>query len=204
MTGWAEELDATAPEVEATEPPPDAEAAARGLAKLSPLAYDQRREEEAKRLGVRAATLDKVVRGYRKVETGEGETAAHFTDPEPWPDPVNGAELLDELVSTFTRFLVLPDHSAEALALWCFHAHAHDATDISPILAVLSPEKRCGKTTTIKVVSALVPRPMHTINTSPSVLFRVVEKHKPTVLVDEGDSFLKDNDDLRGILNGGL
>jgi putative DNA primase/helicase len=97
----------------------------------------------------------------------------------------------------------LPDYSAEALALWCFHAHAHDATDISPILAVLSPEKQCGKTTTIKVVSALVPKPMHTINTTPSVLFRVVEKYKPTVLVDEGDTFLKDNDDLRGILNGG-
>ncbi|HUS54839.1 MAG TPA: Arm DNA-binding domain-containing protein [Thermohalobaculum sp.] len=40
-------------------------------------------------------------------------------------------------------------------------------------------------------------------NTSPSVLFRVVEAFKPTVLVDEGDTFLKDNDDLRGILNGG-
>ena len=182
---------------------PDAEAVAQELAKLSPLAYDQRREEEAKRLGVRAATLDKVVNGYRKAEAGEDEAATNFTDPVPWPDLVDGAALLDEMVSTFTRFLVLPDHSAEALALWCFHAHAHDATDISPILAILSPEKRCGKTTTIKVVSALVPKPMHTINTSTSVLFRVVEKHKPTVLVDEGDTFLKDNDDLRGILNGG-
>ncbi len=38
---------------------------------------------------------------------------------------------------------------------------------------------------------------------SPAVLFRVVEKHKPTVLVDEGDTFLRDNDDFRGILNGG-
>ncbi len=46
---------ATAPEDEA-DALPDAEAAARELAKLSPLAYDQRREEEAKRLGVRAAT----------------------------------------------------------------------------------------------------------------------------------------------------
>ena len=197
-------VSATAPEVEPeADAPPDAEAVARELAKLSKLKYDQCREEEAKRLGVRAATLDNVVNGYRKSEAGEEEDVAPFADPDPWHEPVDGAALLDEMVSTFTRFLVLPDHSAEALALWCFHAHAHDATDISPILAVLSPEKRCGKTTTIKVVSALVPRPMHTINTSPSVLFRVVEKHKPTVLVDEGDTFLKDNDDLRGIINGG-
>lgn len=193
---------ATAPEDEA-DALPDAEAAARELAKLSELKYDQCRDEEAKRLGVRVAVLDAAVRGYRKAEAGEDEAVVPFADPEPWHEPVNGAVLLDEMVSTFKRFLVLPDHSAEALALWCFHAHAHDATDISPILAVLSPEKQCGKTTTIKVVSVLVPKPMHTINTSPSVLFRVVEKHKPTVLVDEGDTFLKDNDDLRGILNGG-
>ena len=187
----------------AADTPPDAEAAARELAKLSKLQYDQCREEEAKRLGVRAATLDTVVTGYRKAESGEAEAAAPFTDPEPWHEPVNGAALLDEMVAAFKRFLVLPEHSAEALALWSVHAHVHDAADISPILAVLSPEKRCGKTTTIKVVSALVPKPMHAINISPSVLFRVVEKHKPTVLVDEGDTFLKDNDDLRGILNGG-
>jgi len=144
-----------------------------------------------------------VVNGYRKAEAGEDEAATNFTDPVPWPDLVDGAALLDEMVSTFKRFLVLPDHSAGALALWCFHAHAHDAAGISPILAALSPEKRCGKTTLIKVVSVLVPKPMFTINTSPPVLFRVIEMHKPTVLVDEGDTFLKDNDDLRGILNGG-
>ena len=204
MSGWSAELRATAPEVEPQpDPQPDAEAAARELAKLPLLAYDQRREEEAKRLGVRVAVLDAAVKGYRKAEAGEDEATAPFVDPEPWHEPVNSAALLDEMASTFKRFLVLPNHSAEALALWCLHAHAHDAADISPILAILSPEKRCGKTTTIKVVSALVPKPMHTINTSTSVLFRVIEKHKPTVLVDEGDTFLKDNDDLRGILNGG-
>ncbi len=47
MTGWDEELDATAPEAEAMEPPPDAEAVARELAKLPPLKYDQCREEES-------------------------------------------------------------------------------------------------------------------------------------------------------------
>jgi len=179
MTNWPAEIAATAPEAEPeVDAPPDAEAAARELAKLSPLAYDQRRDEEAKRLGVRVAVLDAAVRGYRKAEAGEDEAVAPFTDPEPWHEPVNGTTLLDEMVSTFKRFLVLPDHSAEALALWCFHAHAHDATDISPILAVLSPEKKCGKTTTIKVVSVLVPKPMHTINTSSSVLFRVVEMNR--------------------------
>ena len=57
-------------EDEAEAPP---EAVARELAKLSPLAYDQRREEEAKQLGVRPATLDKVV---TKLRAGAAPPAA--------------------------------------------------------------------------------------------------------------------------------
>jgi putative DNA primase/helicase len=42
-----------------------------------------------------------------------------------------------------------------------------------------------------------------TTNLSTAVLFRVIERHRPTLLIDEGDAYLKDNEDLRGILNGG-
>ena len=34
-------------------------------------------------------------------------------------------------------------------------------------------------------------------------MFRVVEAHRPTLLVDEADTFLRDNDELRGIINSG-
>jgi hypothetical protein len=40
---------------------------------------------------------------------------------EPWPEHVDGHTLLDELVATFRRYLVLPPHAAEALALWVAH-----------------------------------------------------------------------------------
>ncbi len=190
-------------ELSETDAPLDPDAVACALAKLPLLEYGLRREAEAKKLGVTLAILDEVVEQYRKAEMAGAEADAPFTDPDPWHEPVDGAAVLDEMVSAFNQYIVSPEHSPEALALWCFHAHAHDAADISPILAVLSPEKQCGKTNLIKVVSWLVPRPMHSVNITPSVLFRVVEKYKPTVLVDEGDSFLKDNNDLRGILNGG-
>jgi len=55
----------------------------------------------------------------------------------------------------------------------------------------------------MSVISALVPKPMYTINMSPAVMFRVIEKFKPTILIDEGDTFLKDNEDMRCMLNGG-
>ena len=44
---------------------------------------------------------------------------------------------------------------------------------------------------------------MHNVNVTTSVLFRVVEGFCPTVLIDEGDTYLTDNEDLRGIINGG-
>jgi len=40
-------------------------------------------------------------------------------------------------------------------------------------------------------------------NISPAALFRSIEKWRPTLLIDEVDAFLKDNEDARGILNSG-
>jgi hypothetical protein len=75
------------------------------LAALSPLAYDRRREEAAKRFGVRVSTLDVEVATRRpRYEEGNGVgTAILFTDPDPWPDPVDGAALLSDLADVFAR-----------------------------------------------------------------------------------------------------
>lgn len=40
-------------------------------------------------------------------------------------------------------------------------------------------------------------------NTSAATVFRIVEKFQPTLLVDELDTFISDNDELRGVLNSG-
>jgi putative DNA primase/helicase len=124
-------------------------------------------------------------------------------DPELWPDPVDGVGLLDDLVRTFARFLALPSGAATVLALWVLHAHAHDAAFVSPLLTLTSPEKRCGKSTTLDVLSALVPRPALGSNWSPAVLFRLVERDKPTLLIDEADSFMREENDFRNLLNSG-
>jgi putative DNA primase/helicase len=182
------------------------EAAVERLASLQPLEYDCRRRAEAKRLGVRVPKLDREVE-HRRKETG-GETdgvgqAVVFRDVEPWPEPVDGIALLNDLAATFRRFLALPHGAAEAMAPWVLHAHAHDASAISPLLAFTSPEKQCGKTTALCVLTALVPRPLPIANVTMAALFRSVEKWRPTVLIDEADTFLRDNDGLRGVLNSG-
>jgi hypothetical protein len=127
-----------------------------------------------------------------------------LTNPEPWPVAVDGAELLAELVAAIKRFLILPSESAAvAIALWIAFTHAIEATDVAPILAILSPQKRCGKTTLIRMLSALVVRALAVSNITPSALFRTIEKAHPTLLIDEADSFMREDEQLRGILNAG-
>ena len=175
------------------------------LAQLSPVEYDRRRKGEARGLGIRASTLDVEVAARRPQsnEDGGGGTAVLFADVEPWPNVVDGAELLQSLTNAFRRFLALSPFAAEAMALWVLHAHAHAFALISAILAFASPEKRCGKTTALALLQRVVPRPLPASNITGPALFRSVEKWGPTLLIDEADTFLKDNDELRGILNSG-
>jgi hypothetical protein len=45
---------------------------------------------------------------------------------------------------------------------------------------------------------------MFAANVTPAVLFRTIEKYAPTLLIDEADTFIRDNDELRGVINSGL
>jgi len=122
---------------------------------------------------------------------------------QPSNNPVPGHILLDELESLLTRFVILPPWAAETLALWIMHTYAFELRDVSTYLGIESPEKRCGKTTLLSVLNRLANRPVAAANISPSAFFRVIEEMRPTLLIDEADTFLRGNDELRGILNAG-
>jgi len=175
------------------------------LAKLSLIEYERTRKDAAERLNVRAPILDRLVEGQRE-KLGNDSKQGHalrLPEPEPWPDPVNGAELLDALAISIRQHVVMFDHAAETVALWAVHTHLIDCFGISPRLAITSPEKGCGKTTVLDVVARLVYRPLPTANASAAAIFRVVELQRPTLLIDEADTFLPENEELRGILNSG-
>jgi Protein of unknown function (DUF3631)/Domain of unknown function (DUF3854) len=124
--------------------------------------------------------------------------------PEPWPEPVDGPALLDDLQALFAKYIALPEHAALAIALWVLHAYTIDASCVSPILAITSPVMRCGKTTLLIIIGALTPRRVYASNITAAGLFRMIEKFGPTLLVDEADTFFRDDDALRGILNSGF
>lgn len=122
---------------------------------------------------------------------------------EPWDEPVDGTALLNELWEVYSRYVVLPKWAPEMLALWTVHTYAWQLREVTTYVGVSSPEKRCGKTTLLGVLSKLVHRPLAAANISPPALFRVIEEAEPTLLIDEADTFLEGNDEMRGILNAG-
>jgi hypothetical protein len=53
------------------------------------------------------------------------------------------------------------------------------------------------------LVGAVASRAMLAANISASSVYRAVEEGQPTLLIDEADTFLPDNEELRGVLNAG-
>jgi hypothetical protein len=149
----------------------------RRLASLAILEYEFERIKVAESLGMRASVLDQLVTSARpSTENTKGQgRPLELPIIEPWLEPVNGADLLDDICNAVKRYLVLPEGSAEVLALWAIHTHALECFEHSPRLAITSPEKQCGKTLTLDVLGELVARPLPTSNATTAAIFRTIE-----------------------------
>ncbi len=189
-----------APDAGFIEPSPDVNAEILRLSQLSKVEYETCRKQAAQRLNMRPSALDEFVDDIRPCDNPQSNP---FPDPVPWHEPVSGAEILDEIAQIIRRHVVLAPEAADAVALWIMHAHAHGSAEISPLLTISSPAPECGKTTTLDLVSALVPRPLSASNITPAAVFRVVEMFGPTLLIDEADTFINGRDEFVGILNSG-
>jgi len=172
------------------------------LAKLSPLEYDKVREDKAKEIKCRVSTLDQEVAKARGAgaEESAGDVVEELT---PWAEPVDGGAILESIADSFNRHVVLPDGALTVVTLWSMGSFCMDAWRIWPKLLITSPEKRCGKSTLLEALEAACYRPLLTSSITASSLFRCIEEWTPTLLIDEADTFAKDNDELNGIINAG-
>ena len=141
---------------------------------------------------------------FRKPREGDtGTGGLIFPTIEPHSTPVDGAALLRDIIDRLRRHSILPQHGAETVALWILFAWAFDAWTIAPLLQISAPERASGKSRLLEVVGALVPKPLTSGSISAAAMFRVIEAHCPTLLVDEIDTFLTDSRELVGVLNNG-
>src|SRR5206468_3740485 len=131
------------------------------------------------------------------------QSALNLPPEVPWPEPVDGRTLLDELRDFLRRVVVLPMWAAEILALWIVHTYAFELRQVATYIGIESPKRRCGKTTLMTLLSELVNRPEPAANISSPAFYRAIEELRPTLLIDEADTLLPGNAQLRGILNSG-
>jgi putative DNA primase/helicase len=124
-------------------------------------------------------------------------------DVEPASEPVDGAQLLADIVSYQKRYSYMAEAQYAAAALWVVHSYCLDFLGLSPLLQVSSPTKRCGKSSLLVPLQRIAQRGLMTSNISPAALFRAVEAWKPSLFIDEGDTFVKLDESLRGVLNAG-
>ena len=171
------------------------------LATLTPMEYDRSLREKARELGVKVRTLDMQVKAARNTEATK--EILPFPEVEPWPAPVDPAQLLHTLVAVLLRFVVMTMDQAIGVALWiAFTWFIHDV-EVAALLIITAPERACGKSQLLTIVGYLVARPISAANSSPSFLFRSISMWRPTLLIDEADTFFADKDELKGMINAG-
>jgi len=170
------------------------------LAALTPMEYDRVRIEQAKALGIQVKTLDAQVKTERN---DEAEAILPFPIVEPYPEPIVPAQLLDEIAVTIHRFIVVEPEQADAAALWVAFTWFIGVVQVAPLAIINAPEKACGKSQLLDVLGRMAARPLPAANSSTAFLFRAVEKWTPTLLIDEADTFIRENIEIKGLINAG-
>lgn len=127
------------------------------------------------------------------------------TFPEPllpWSSPIDIDALANEMAMLIKRHCVMTDEEADAAVLWIISSYLINAFEIFPKLSLISPEKRCGKSTAMRVMSSMSKDGLVTSNTSTAAIYRLTETYALTLFIDEADTLLKSgNPELVGLIN---
>lgn len=124
-------------------------------------------------------------------------------ETEPASETVTGKQIYQELYTLIDSFMVIDEPYKVAFVLWVIFSYLVDISEIAPIAWITSPEKQCGKSTLLGLFERVVYRPFTANNITQAVLYRVMERYKPCLIVDEIDTSLKDKGELLGIINAG-
>lgn len=122
---------------------------------------------------------------------------------EPYHEPVTHDEIYNALYSLVHEHIAIDEPLKVAFVLWVIFTYLTDISDIAPIAWITAPERQCGKSTLLGLFERVVNKPMAFNNITQAVLYRVMEQFKPTLLIDEIDTSLKDKNELLGIVNAG-
>src|SRR5215468_7717990 len=110
---------------------------------------------------------------------------------------------MKEIVKRIARHVILPPGARTVAAFWPLHTYISKAFRYSPRLAVSSSDPDSGKTTLLDLISLLVFRALPAASISGPAFYRTVERYGVALMADEADSWLRENEELRGCFNAG-
>lgn len=179
----------------------DVLAAFRTLYQSDPASFARYRQQIKDSKKIDLALFTKLVTQQSDSKPTHKATFEIFPPLEIWDQPINGSELLDEIKATISQYIIADEQTIIASTLWVTFTWFIDVVNYAPIANITAPEKRCGKSKLLGVLKRLSYKALSTSNISAPALFRLIELYKPTLLIDEVDSFLALHDDMRGIIN---
>lgn len=175
------------------------------LSSLQPIEYELERFRVAEKFKIRVNELDRFVESERRLQEEDKSETVLFRKIEPWHDAVCLDDLLHDIVQDLNRYVSFnSEHELIAIALWIIHTYCIKIAYISPILFVTSAEMRCGKSTLLSILQKLLFKCVAASSVSPSAIYRLIPKYRPTFIFDEADTyFTEKNEALRGVINAG-
>jgi hypothetical protein len=102
--------------------------------------------------------------------------------------PVDPAHLIQELEAFFADRAHLPQGAALVLSYFALNTWTFKLFDTVPYLLLESAVPGCGKSTVIRLLSAISCRSRKASSLSEAVMFRLIDAEAPTLLVDEAET----------------
>lgn len=177
--------------------------------KRSNLELVRAKNDAADKLGLTLSELERVYKAEKANATNppkqqaESGSSILFADVQPWHESVDGAEVLNDVLEVLKCHVIANRETLHAAALWvCMTWFVEQAT-VLPLAMITAPEKGCGKSTLLAVMAKMAYKPLAASNTTAAATFRAIEAVRPTLFIDEADTFLRDDEGMRSILNSG-
>ena len=127
-----------------------------------------------------------------------------YEELTPYPKVVNIEQVADDMVQKIQACCVLSDEETHAIVLWIIASYTINSFRIFAALILCSPEKRCGKSTTLEILKSFCRDAKMLSHASNATIYRMTKKHQLTLLMDEADTYMvPSNTELTGLINSG-
>jgi hypothetical protein len=115
---------------------------------------------------------------------------------------VDGNILFRDLVHGIRKFIRISEDQGIVLALWVLFTWLFEKiAETNPFIHVVAADKNCGKSTLLKVLRRLVRGGWLIASSTKSAFIRRAQRSRFTLLMDEADSFLQENEEFRNVLD---